>query len=354
MTNKQTIDGVSRETIQRIADHCKFWIDHPYLEAIADVEVELRALLDAPAGPTKQEALALQVEKGLGIERLPAAQPQGEVERLRRQFDAYYESASATERCLNAQLAKQDALLREVTDKCNIGFAMRERLLAALSTSAEPKPRGEAVAFQDRVRPWMLECFGAEISCDQQERNHRFLEEALELVQSLGATASEAHQLVDYVYGRPVGAPKQEVGGVMVTLAALCLAGGLDMHEAGEVELSRIWTRVEQIRAKQDAKPAMSPLPGVYVEREQPAPSHSGDANEMVAKVVLPERDNMRDLIAEVIGGDAYDCVRVWSAWGVGTMSEDDFVPIADQDERLYEIADSVISEVAKLNGIKP
>lgn len=87
---------------------------------------------------------------------------------------------------------------------------------------------------------------------------------------------------------------------------------------------------------------------------ENPEPSHSGDANEMAAKVVLPERDNMRDLIAEVIGGDAYDCVRVWSAWGVGTMSEDDFVPITDQDERLYEIADSVIAEVAKLNGIKP
>ena len=38
--------SVERELIQRIADHCKFWIDHPYLEAIADVEVELRALLD--------------------------------------------------------------------------------------------------------------------------------------------------------------------------------------------------------------------------------------------------------------------------------------------------------------------
>ena len=39
---------------------------------------------------------------------------------------------------------------------------------------------------------------------------HRFLEEALELVQACGATASEAHQLVDYVYGRPVGEPAQE------------------------------------------------------------------------------------------------------------------------------------------------
>ena len=132
--------------------------------------------------------------------------------------------------------------------------------------------QGEAVAFQSSVQPWMLACFGAEISTDRQERNHRFLEEALELVQACGATESEAHQLVDYVYGREIGDPVQEVGGVMVTLAALCLAHGMDMHAAGETELARIWTKVEQIRAKQAAKPAMSPLPGAYPERSKPAP----------------------------------------------------------------------------------
>lgn len=58
-----------------------------------------------------------------------------------------------------------------------------------------------------------------------------------------------------------VGEPAQEVGGVMVTLAALCLANGLDMHAAGETELARIWTKVEAIRAKQAAKPKHSPLP---------------------------------------------------------------------------------------------
>ncbi|WP_396334078.1 hypothetical protein [Burkholderia anthina] len=124
--------------------------------------------------------------------------------------------------------------------------------------------RGE---FQARVQPWMLACFGAEIAADRVERNHRFLEEALELVQACGCTASEAHQLVDYTFGRPIGEPAQEVGGVMVTLAALCLANGLDMHAAGETELARIWTKVEQIRAKQAAKPKHSPLP------EAPAPA---------------------------------------------------------------------------------
>lgn len=65
---------------------------------------------------------------------------------------------------------------------------------------------------------------------------------------------------------------------------------------------------------------------------------------------VLPEREVMRDLIAEVIGGDTYDCTRVWSAWGVGTMSEDDFVPVIEQEERLYELADACIDKVKELN----
>ena len=134
------------------------------------------------------------------------------------------------------------------------------RLLAReiLHPSAE---RAEPVAFQFRVAPWMQECFGPVISADVIERNHRFLEESLELVQSTGCTSSEAHQLVDYVYGRPQGVAHQEVGGVQVTLAALCLAVGLDMHMAGEDELARIWTNIEKIRAKQAAKPPHSALP---------------------------------------------------------------------------------------------
>lgn len=115
--------------------------------------------------------------------------------------------------------------------------------------------------FQFRVHDWILECFGARIGADRIERNHRFIEEALELVQANGCTASEAHQLVDYVFSRPVGDPHQEVGGVMNTLAALCTASDIDMAQAGEDELARVWMKVEAIRAKQAAKPKHSPLP---------------------------------------------------------------------------------------------
>lgn len=118
-----------------------------------------------------------------------------------------------------------------------------------------------AQPFQKRVLEWLMACFSMEICRDQMERNHRFLEESLELVQSLGCTSNEAHQLVDYVFGRPAGDPAQELGGVQVTLAALCFPAGLDMVEAAETELARVWTCIDKIRAKHAAKPKHSPLP---------------------------------------------------------------------------------------------
>jgi hypothetical protein len=115
--------------------------------------------------------------------------------------------------------------------------------------------------FQERVRQWTLACFGQAIADDKVERNHRFLEESLELVQTLGCTRSEAHQLVDYVFSRPQGVPPQECGGVLVTLMALCNANGLTAELCGEIELERVYAKIEQIRAKQAAKPKHSPLP---------------------------------------------------------------------------------------------
>lgn len=120
----------------------------------------------------------------------------------------------------------------------------------------------EVDTFQKRVDAWIQACFGPEIGADKTERNHRFIEEALELVQAGGCTVSEAHQLVDYVFNRPVGELNQEVGGVMNTLASLCNVHGIDLDAAAETELARVWTKVEKIRAKSVTKPKHSPLPG--------------------------------------------------------------------------------------------
>lgn len=124
-------------------------------------------------------------------------------------------------------------------------------------------------SIQREVRRWCIACFGEEISNDKKERNHRFLEEAIELVQSTGCTKDEALDLVEYVFERPIGETKQEVGGVMVTLAALCNAHTIDMIDAAWVEIRRIWTKVEAIRAKQQAKPKFGPRPGEYPKEGQ-------------------------------------------------------------------------------------
>jgi NTP pyrophosphatase (non-canonical NTP hydrolase) len=124
--------------------------------------------------------------------------------------------------------------------------------------------------FQNRVDDWIQHCFGPAIGADRTERNHRFIEEALELVQAGGCTASEAHQLVDYVFGRPVGEIGQEVGGVMNTLAALCTAHRIDLDHEAEKELRRVWQKSDEIRAKHAAKPKNSPLPAYANNPECP------------------------------------------------------------------------------------
>jgi hypothetical protein len=115
--------------------------------------------------------------------------------------------------------------------------------------------------YQNLVHTWTKAAFGEKIAHDKLERNHRFLEEALELVQSAGCTKEEALQLVDYVYSREIGALNQEIGGVMTTLCALANARDIDVQHCAEVELLRCWSNIDRIRAKQAAKPKHSPLP---------------------------------------------------------------------------------------------
>ncbi|CDZ25765.1 Hypothetical protein NGAL_HAMBI490_05990 [Neorhizobium galegae bv. officinalis] len=116
-------------------------------------------------------------------------------------------------------------------------------------------------SFQQRVWQWVVACFPPHSHADARERTHRFLEEAVELAQANGCSRQDAQDLVDYVYSRAPGDRAQETGGVLVTLAALCNANGVDMQEAGERELDRNWARIDRIRAKQAAKPHGSALP---------------------------------------------------------------------------------------------
>ena len=180
------------------------------------------------------------------------------------------------------------------------------------SISSKPGSNGDQAvngpSFQERVKPWMMVCFGEEISNDRVERGDRLLEEVFELLQSGGYDPARVLPLRDYVWSREVGEPSQEAGGVQVTMAAYCLAHGLDMHEAGETELARIWTKVEKIRAKQAAKPKHSPLP-VPASEPEPVAWREIDLSKAV-------KSNHPD-----ISTDKQYLVKVYGRWHFGQFT---------------------------------
>lgn len=247
MTNKQTIDGVSRDLIERLSamwpagsefdDNGRpVWLPH-----VMQIIKELRALLDAERCTSDFESWWAETgeqltkhEVGLkdlmqcAYEASPAAQPQGEVERLR----------------------------------------------AALSTSAEPKTRGEPVA-------WMFKYLSHSDSPP-----YRSFE------------VTDLHQN-----------PK---------------APGIEQHTA------------------------------LYAE--QPEPSHSVDANEMGAKVVLPFAEKVIRKLQRyqecTDDGQGADIGRHW----FDLLTQLRLLNRVQRSPALWEITQQGEDalEVAKLNGIKP
>lgn len=144
-----------------------------------------------------------------------------------------------------------------------------------------PSPSDEQ-SFQGAVGRWMLACFGVATSSDLRERGDRLLEEVLELLQSHGYDPRRVATLTRYVYGRPPGKPDQEVGGVMLTLAAYCRAAKINMMVAGHVELQRVWRMIDVIRAKQRSKRGLhTPLPTAEpkgAEAPSPVPAEAATA----------------------------------------------------------------------------
>jgi NTP pyrophosphatase (non-canonical NTP hydrolase) len=237
--------------------------------------------------------------------------------------------------------------LAYITDWIN-----RRPIATTARLAAHPAPvAGYEPTFQSRVGPWLMECFGLEIARDILERNHRFLEEAIELVQANGCTQSEAHQLVDYVYGRDQGEINQEVGGVMVTLAALCLASGVDMHEAAEAELARVWTKVEKIRAKHFAKPKFSALPG-YAGEACPTPAREETQSEGVREYLSRPSCHCYGEKSRDYCLDKNSCRPITQAQSLtaapAPVELKPFVWRAIETERLYEACNGTIWRTAQ------
>jgi hypothetical protein len=120
--------------------------------------------------------------------------------------------------------------------------------------------------FQTQVRKWVEAAFGVDVADNREERSQRFIEEALELVQSAGMTKTDVLLLVDYVFSRPKGTLRQEFGGTVTTLNAMASAHRLNLEQMAYDALQSMWERIDKIREKQKTKPRNSPLPGPSVD----------------------------------------------------------------------------------------
>lgn len=90
-----------------------------------------------------------------------------------------------------------------------------------------------------RALQWAVDTFG-QIALDPQERAMRFLEEAIELSQSLGVHQMQAQAIVHRVYERAPGDVSKEVGQAQMTLDLLSKAINIDADDEATKEFYRI------------------------------------------------------------------------------------------------------------------
>lgn len=70
----------------------------------------------------------------------------------------------------------------------------------------------------------------------------------------------------------------------------------------------------------------------------------------LVALLSEPLREQLKDTLREQLS-DALYCTRVWDAWSVGTMSEDDFECLAYDDEYVEQLANAILLTLTNNKG---
>lgn len=105
------------------------------------------------------------------------------------------------------------------------------------------------------VFDWATAAFGEAQATSIQQRCVRFIEEAIEACQAGGLDKQKIHELVDYVYARPVGELPKEIGAVGIVLMALAAAAGVSADEQERIEFERIMAKpIEYYTARNAAK----------------------------------------------------------------------------------------------------
>lgn len=129
------------------------------------------------------------------------------------------------------------------------GMTSDDETVQALIPAATRDERQAAVAS------WARRAFGIEQATSLPQRGTRLLEEAIEAFQAAGADRAMAHRLVNFVFDRPVGDLRQELGGVGVCVLALADALGTSADAAERDEIERVLGRpLEHFRERNDRK----------------------------------------------------------------------------------------------------
>ena len=116
---------------------------------------------------------------------------------------------------------------------------------------------------------------------------------------------------------------------------ASCLADGPLIDDVGTA--LEAWNR----RAQPERAAPAEPAPGWCKYCRQYTIAEPLDA----APSVAPEPPT-REVLAEIVRShltSTYHCTRVWTAWHVGTMTEDDFEPASESD-MAEDIADAILA----------
>jgi len=180
-------------------------------------------------------------------------------------------STSAEERVAAIRRGDPEAIRAwtEDVDVCHseLGRAALRGLIAVIDeqemvTGRYALDRAEARARsrdrrQAEVAAWVERVFGAE-SLATEERALRFVEEAVELAQASGLSAERVRAVAEHVYARPTGEVAREVGGVGVTLIALCAVLGVSAEDEEAAEVARVFAvDPEHMRERNERKVAV-------------------------------------------------------------------------------------------------
>jgi hypothetical protein len=98
---------------------------------------------------------------------------------------------------------------------------------------------------------WCRRCF-PEQSRNIPERGLRVVEEAIEFCQALGVPKDKVLLAVEIVYGKPVGDPKQELGGTLMTAYIAAEILGWEPDDVCEQELRRVLSKSVEHFAKRN------------------------------------------------------------------------------------------------------